>query len=258
MKDRVEFGPKERERYRRQDAVLGPGGQERLKAATVFVAGAGGLASAVLPYLAAAGVGTIRVYDQDVVRIDNLNRQLLYSELDEGKPKAPLAGLRIRNLNPHLRIEAVQGRIEPAHARDLLRGCDAAVDALDNFETRFVLNEAAVGLRIPLVHGAVLELSGQVMTVIPGKTACLKCVFPPLPARSGFPILGATCGVIGSVQAGEVIKLLAGLETPEAGRLLFWDGRRGSWDELELRRNPTCPVCGGKAGGAGAERGSGI
>jgi adenylyltransferase/sulfurtransferase len=254
MKGKVDFGPRERERYRRQDEVLGAGGQERLKGATVFVAGAGGLGSAVLPYLAAAGVGTLRVYDQDVVRLDNLNRQVLYSELDEGKPKALRAALRVRNLNPHLRVEAVHGRIEPANARDLLRGCDAAVDALDNFETRFVLNEAAVGLGIPLIHGAVLEMSGQVLVVLPGKTACLKCVFPPVPARSGFPILGAVCGVIGSVQAGAVVKLLAGLETPEAGRLLFWDGRRGAWDELELRRNPACPVCGERAGGAGAAK----
>jgi len=253
MKGKVELTAKERERYRRQAEVLGPGGQERLKAATVFVAGAGGLGSSILTYLAAAGVGTIRIYDQDVVRLDNLNRQILYTELDEGKPKAVRAGLRVRNLNPYVRIEAVQGRIESANARDLLKGCDVAVDALDNFETRFVLNEAAVGLRIPFVHGAVLEMSGQVMTVLPGKTACLKCIFPPVPVRSGFPILGAACGVIGSFQAGEVIKLLAGIETPAAGRLLFWDGRSASWDELEVKRNPDCPVC-GRGGAEGVER----
>lgn len=254
MKNKVKLREKEKERYRRQAEILGRGGQERLKAATVFVAGAGGLGSAVLTYLAAAGVGKIRVYDHDVVRLDNLNRQILYTELDEGMPKAVRAGLRVRNLNPYLRIEAVQGRVESANAPDLLRGCDAAVDALDNFETRFILNEAAVGLRIPLVHGAVLEFSGQVMTVLPRKTACLKCVFPPVPTRSGFPILGATCGVVGSIQAGEIIKLLAGLETPLAGRLLFWDGRRGSWDELEVRRNPDCPVCGHKAAGEKVEK----
>lgn len=252
MKDKVEFRAKERERYRRQDEVLGPGGQERLKAATVFVAGAGGLGSSILTYLAAAGVGTIRVYDQDVVKLDNLNRQVLYTELDEGKPKAVRAGLRVRNMNPYVRIEAVRGRIEPANASGLLEGCDAAVDALDNFETRFVLNEAAVGRGIPLVHGAVIGMSGQVMTVLPGKTACLKCVFPPVPARSGFPILGVTCGVVGSIQAGEVVKLLAGIETLAAGRLLFWDGRLASWDEVEVKRNPNCPVCGGRgAEGAG-------
>jgi len=244
VNDKVEFGKAERERYRRQDGILGPGGQERLKAATVFVAGAGGLGSAVLTYLAAAGVGAVRVYDDDVVRLDNLNRQVLYSELDLGRPKAVRAGLRIRNLNPHVRIEAVRGRIEPANARSLLDGCAAAVDALDNFETRFVLNEAAVRLGIPLVHGAVSGLSGQVLTVRPGRTACLRCVFPPVPAQPGFPILGATCGVIGSVQAGEVVKLLAGIGTPAAGRILFWDGRAGGWDEVEVKRNPGCPVCG--------------
>lgn len=251
MKDKVEFGPRERERYRRQDEVLGRGGQERLKAATVFVAGAGGLGSAVLPYLAAAGVGTIRVYDRDVVRLDNLNRQVLFTEADEGKPKALRAGLRVRNLNPHLKIEAVHGRIEPDNARGLIQGSRVVVDALDNFETRFVLNAAAVELGIPLVHGAVLEMSGQVLIVLPRATACLRCVFPPVPARPGFPVLGAACGVVGTVQAGAVIRLLAGMPTPDAGRLLFWDGRRGAWDELELKRNPACPVCGGKAGAAG-------
>lgn len=237
----------ERKRYARQILMIGEGGQERLKSACVLVAGAGGLGTVISLYLAAAGVGHLRIVDCDVVEESNLNRQILHWNGDVGRRKTDSAGEKLAALNPGIRIEAVSCRISEGNIRELTRGCGLIVDAMDNFPTRYLLNRTAVELGIPFIHGAVRGLFGQTATVIPGKTPCLRCLFPTSPPPELFPIIGATCGVIGSIQASEAIRLLAGQGKPPAGRLLLWDGVAGSADSLAIERDPGCPVCGKSA-----------
>jgi molybdopterin/thiamine biosynthesis adenylyltransferase len=233
----------ERQRYARQILMIGEEGQEKVKAASVLVAGAGGLGTVISLYLAAAGVGHLRIIDCDVVEASNLNRQILPGGRDVGRRKTDSAGEKLSALNPLIRIEAVSCRIAEENAGEMVRGCDLIVDAMDNFPTRHLLNRTAVDQGIPFIHGAVRGLFGQATTVIPGKTPCLRCLFPVNPPQEVFPIIGATCGVIGSIEASEAIKLLTGQGKPLAGRLFLWDGLAGSADSLAIEKDPCCPVC---------------
>ncbi len=239
--------PAERKRYGRQILMIGEEGQEKLKSACILVAGAGGLGTVIALYLAAAGVGHLRIVDCDTVDMSNLNRQILHWSGDVGRRKTDSAKEKLAALNPLIRIEELSCRIDEENVGELTRGCGVIVDAMDNFPTRYLLNKTAVGLRIPFVHGAVRGLFGQVTTVIPGETPCLSCLFPAAPPPELFPIIGATCGVIGSIEASEAIKLLTGQGKPLAGRLLLWDGAAGGTDSLAIERNPCCPVCGSPA-----------
>ena len=214
----------ERKRYARQILMIGEAGQERLKAARVLVAGAGGLGTVISLYLAAAGVGHLRIIDCDVVETSNLNRQILHWSGDVGRPKTASVEEKLAALNPLIRIETVSGRIAEESIGEMARGCDLIVDAMDNFPTRYLLNRTAVEKGIPFIHGAVRGFFGQATTVIPGKTPCLRCFFPGSPPQEVFPIIGATCGVIGAIEATEAIKLLTGQGEPLAGRLFLWDG----------------------------------
>jgi len=234
----------ERKRYARQILMIGEAGQERLKAARVLVAGAGGLGTVISLYLAAAGVGHLRIIDCDVVETSNLNRQILHWSGDVGRPKTTSVEEKLTALNPLIRIETVSGRIAEESIEEMARGCDLIVDAMDNFPTRYLLNRTAVEKGIPFIHGAVRGFFGQATTVIPGKTPCLHCFFPWSPPREVFPIIGATCGVIGAIEATEAIKLLTGQGEPLAGRLFLWDGLAGSADSITVERDPCCPVCG--------------
>ncbi len=231
----------ERKRYTRQMLMIGEAGQERLKAAFVLVAGAEGLGTVISLYLAAAGVGHLRIIDCDVVETSNLNRQILHWSGDIGRPKTASVEEKLAALNPLIRIETVSGRIAEENIGDMARGCDLIVDAMDNFPTRYLLNQTAVEKGIPFIHGAVRGFLGQATTVIPGKTPCLRCLFPGGPPREVFPIVGATCGVI---EATEAIKLLTGQGEPLAGRLFLWDGLVGSADSVTVEKDPFCPVCG--------------
>ena len=224
--------------------MIGEEGQERLKDASVLVAGAGGLGTVISLYLAAAGVGHLRIIDCDIVEASNLNRQILHWSDDLGRPKTTSVEEKLASLNPLIRIEAVLCRIEEENAAEMARGCDLIVDAMDNFSTRHLLNRTAVSLKIPFIHGAVRGFYGQATTVIPGETPCLQCLFPASPLREVFPIIGATCGVIGSIEALEVIKLLTSRGKPLAGHLFLWDGLAGSADTLTIEKDPSCPVCG--------------
>jgi len=234
----------ERKRYARQILMIGEAGQERLKAARVLVAGAGGLGTVISLYLAAAGVGHLRIIDCDVVETSNLNRQILHWSGDVGRPKTASVEEKLAALNHLIRIETVSGRIAEESIEEMARGCDLIVDAMDNFPTRYLLNRTAVEKGIPFIHGAVRGFFGQATTVIPGKTPCLRCLFPGSPPREVFPIIGATCGVIGAIEATEAIKLLTGQGEPLAGRLFLWDGLAGSADSITVERDPSCPVCG--------------
>jgi adenylyltransferase/sulfurtransferase len=243
------IGDKDRERFLRQISIdgFGENGQESLARARVLVAGAGGLGCAACTYLAAAGVGLLRVVDRGEVELSNLNRQVLYATGDIGKAKAPTLEARLRNLNPGVRFEPVQAVMDGTSLPGLLEGMDLAVDALDNLPTRFALNKACLDRRIPLVHGAVNGLQGQVMTVIPGQGPCLMCLFRGNEYSGVIPVLGTTPGIVGCIQATEVIKILTGLGAPLTGRLLLIDGWEMRFSELEASRNPRCPHCGDPA-----------
>ncbi len=218
------------ERYDRQLRILGKEGQEKLRSTTVAVVGLGGLGSIITYYLAAAGVGRLIVIDDGLVELSNLNRQILYTTSDIGLPKAYIAAARLTEEN----------------VDRLLGDADILVDALDNWETRHILNRYAVGSGKPLIHGAVQGFYAQVTTVIPGKGPCLACFLPEPPKPRGvIPIIGAVVGIVASFQASEVIKLAIGLGEPLVGRLLVIDAYRGATDTVELKRNPNCPVCGG-------------
>ena len=237
--------PDELERYDRQVLIrdVGQAGQERLKRARIVIAGAGGLGSAVAIYLAAAGVGMIRLIDHDEVKLANLNRQILHWTGDVGRKKVASATEKLKRLNPWTELVADDRMITDENAADFLSGIDGVVDALDNIETRFLINKAAVDRGIPLFHGAVRAFEGRVMTVIPGKTACLRCVYRGAMHEEKFPIIGATPAVIGSLQATEVIKYIAGIGTLLTDRFVVYDGLNMSFTELKVSRNPACPHC---------------
>jgi molybdopterin/thiamine biosynthesis adenylyltransferase len=234
----------ERQRYHRQLLMLGEKGQARLKASRVLIAGAGGLGTVIATYLAAAGIGTLRIADCDVVEATNLNRQILHWGGDIGRPKTASVAEKLSALNTLVRVEEVLVRIDEGSVDSAAADCNLIIDALDNFPTRYLLNRAALRKGIPFIHGAVRGLQGQATTVLPGKTPCLRCLFPKSPPTELFPIIGATCGVIGSIEATEAIKLLTGQGEPLAGRLLIWDGLAACADALAIERNPACPECG--------------
>ena len=233
------------ERYWRQLQIDGIGeeGQERLKAARVVIAGAGGLGSVVSIYLAIAGVGEIRIIDHDTVEMSNLNRQILYGDSDVGQKKAEIALRKLKTLNPDVTVKAVTELITEKNAAELFGDVDAIVDAMDNIPTRYVLNKIAVANRVPLFHGAVRGFEGRATTIIPGKTACLKCIYPRLPQPEITPVIGVAPAVIGSIQATEVIKYFVGIGQLLTNRLLVYDGRSMEFMEVKLEKHSDCEVC---------------
>ncbi|MDN7025971.1 HesA/MoeB/ThiF family protein [Methanoculleus sp. FWC-SCC1] len=238
---------RERERYRRQIPLFGEAGQQRLGKARVAVVGAGGLGCPAALYLAAAGIGEIRLVDPDRVERSNLNRQVLHHEGDVGRPKVASAAEKLLAQNPGLTVSVRHAAIDEKNAEDLIGDADIVVDAVDDFATRYLLNRAALAKGIPLVHGAVSGFDGQVTTVLPGRTACLRCIFPVPPPKESVPVVGATAGVVGLIQANEVIKYVTGTGDPLKGRLLLWDGRSASTVLLSVERQEDCADCGSGA-----------
>jgi len=239
---------REQERYRRQVLLFGEEGQERLKKARIFIAGAGGLGCPIALYLAVAGIGTITIADKDVVEQTNLNRQILHYDRDIGRKKTVSAEEKLREANPDIRVDAIDTTIDAGNVSRLVGRSDGIVDAMDNYSTRYLLNETAIAKKIPLFHGAIRGLHGQATTIIPGETACLACIFPHAPPQEVFPVIGVTPGFIGMVQATEVIKYLTGQGNLLTNRLLIWDGMESRAEELSVERNPACSACcrGGK------------
>jgi molybdopterin-synthase adenylyltransferase len=230
-------------RYSRQLSLLGREGQQKLADATVFIAGAGGLGSPVACYLAMAGIGELIIVDDDQVQESNLNRQFLHANRNIGMRKVYSAAETLTALNPDLTITAIPERITSETVETQTNDADILVDATDNFETRYLLNKTAIQSGIPLVHGAVEGFSGQLTTILPGKTPCLSCLFHRAPPERDTPVIGATAGVIGSLEAMEVIKYITGSGRLIAGRLLIWDGLSGRSDYLTLSTRRDCPVC---------------
>ena len=242
------LNPRELERYSRQIMIsnFGKQGQEKLKRAHVFIAGLGGLGSPAAIYLAAAGVGRLTLIDEQRVELSNLNRQVLHWEMDVHRSKAGSAIEKLRAMNPYLDFDSRLERITPRNVKRLIEGADVVIDGTDNYGTRLLLNRACIRFGIPLVHGAVEEMVGQLMTVVPGRGPCLRCLIAHEPPRKPiFPVLGATPGVIGCLQAMEAIKLITGIGKPMVGRLLLFNGRGMIFEEVRVQRDPRCPVCRG-------------
>jgi adenylyltransferase/sulfurtransferase len=239
----------ELDRYDRQMMIYGFGesGQAKLKKAKVFLAGLGGLGSPAAIYLAAAGIGTLRIADHDTVELSNLNRQVLHWEANVGKSKAASAADKLRQLNSTIRIETFSETITEANVAKLVGDADLIVDAMDNLPTRYLLNKTAVAKGIPFFHGAVYGFEGRAMTVLPGKTACLNCLYHgAVMPKEKFPVIGVTPAVIGCIQATEVIKYILGLGDLLTNRLLNYDGLQMKFSEFKIERDPKCEVCGAK------------
>jgi adenylyltransferase/sulfurtransferase len=236
----------ELERYDRQIMIEGFGeaGQEKLKRARVFIAGAGGLSAPVSTYLVAAGVGVIRIVDYDRVELSNLNRQVLHWEEDIVRRKADSATEKLKKLNQEVTIEAVAEMITEANVSQLVAGFDLIVDAMDNLETRYLLNKAALDQNIPFFHGAIYGFEGRAMTIIPGETACLRCIYRGVTAKGKFPVIGVTPAVIGCIQATEVIKYIVGIGKLLTNRLLVYDGLNMEFREFKVKKDPNCEHCG--------------
>jgi len=232
-------------RYDRQVMIDGFGveGQERLKRASVAIAGAGGLGCVVAAYMAAAGLGKIRLIDHDRVEASNLNRQILHWEKDLGRLKVESAREKLESMNSEIEVEAVGDTITDDNAFGLVDGCDLIVDAMDNFPARFILNRVAVRRNLPLFHGAVSGFEGRATTIIPGRTPCLACLYHRIPEPGVFPVAGVAPAVIGSIQATEVMKYIVGIGELLTGRLLVYDGLSLKFMETEVKRSHGCPEC---------------
>ncbi|MBE0569090.1 MAG: HesA/MoeB/ThiF family protein [Deltaproteobacteria bacterium] len=231
-------------------AELGKRGQERLFASSVLVVGAGGLGSPALLYLAAAGIGRIGVIDGDRLELSNLNRQVIHPSASLGRWKAESAADALRAFRPDLSVDAHSMMLTAENAMALFREYDAVVDACDNFPTKYLCNDAAVVTRRPLVHAGVMRFGGQMLTVLPGETACLRCLIPEIPPREDSPgaaqvgIFGAAAGIVGAWQALEAVRLLAGIVPRPGGKLLTVNALAGEASRHSVPRDPACPVCG--------------
>ena len=240
------------ERYARHVLIpdVGMEGQRRLKNARVLVVGAGGLGSPALMYLAAAGVGTIGVVDDDVVEMSNLQRQVVHGVADVGRLKSESAAETLASINPMVQVVGHDVRIDSTNALEIIADYDLVLDGTDNFPTRYLLNDACVLLGKPDVWGSIFRFDGQASVWWAQHGPCYRCVFPEPPPPGLVPscaeggVLGILCAAIGSIQAAEAVKLLVGIGDPLIGRLMVHDSLRQSWDALTVRKDPDCAVCG--------------
>ncbi|MDI6605261.1 MAG: HesA/MoeB/ThiF family protein [Thermoanaerobacteraceae bacterium] len=239
-------------RYSRQIILkdIGLEGQKKLLMSKVLVIGAGGLGSPAIYYLAACGIGTIGIVDFDVVGISNLNRQIIHSTDDLGKYKADSAEEKVKKLNPDVDILKYKTRITPDNIEDIIKDYDVIIDASDNFPTRYLINDACFFLDKPLIEAGAIEFEGIVMTIIPGKGPCYRCLYHEVPkddaaakpADSG--ILGMVAGVIGSIQSLEAVKIILNIGRNLSGRVLTFDALNLKFRDINWHRRDTCPLCG--------------
>ncbi len=241
----------ERARYERHLSLpqIGTAGQERLRATRVLVVGAGGLGSPAALYLAAAGIGTLGLVDFDRVELSNLQRQVLFASADVGRLKVEVARERLLALNPDITVLAHAVTLRAHNVREVMERYDIVLDGTDRLSTRYLVNDACVLLGKPLVTAAIHRFEGQAMTVVPGRGPCYRCLFPRAPAAgvascAEAGVLGVLPGVLGAIQASEVVKIAAGIGTPLIGRLLTYDALELRFTELPVSRRADCPVCG--------------
>jgi sulfur-carrier protein adenylyltransferase/sulfurtransferase len=241
----------QRDRYSRHLLLneVGMEGQQKLLDAKVLLLGAGGLGSPTALYLAAAGVGTLGIVDDDTVDLSNLQRQVIHNSQRVGEPKVDSAEETITALNPDVQVNKYPVRLGPDNIMDILPGYDIVVDGLDNFPTRYLLNDASVRLQIPVVSAAILGFEGQLSVFKPYDGPCYRCLFPTPPPPELAPscgangVLGVLPGTMGLLQATEVIKLILGEGDPAIGRLLMYDALSATLSEVKIRRDPACPIC---------------
>lgn len=234
----------ETERYARQIQIPGWGAQaqERLKSSTVFVAGAGGLGSPVILYLAAAGVGCIKICDNDKIEISNLNRQTIYMPGDTGMWKAEAASDKISLFNSGVSVKYFTENLGMNHV-DEIKCCDLIMDCLDNFESRHILNRISLLTGVPIVHAGVSEFYAQMTFLKPGETPCLACFIPQKPENGNKGIIGAMAGITGSMQALEAVKYLTGTGELLKNRILYIDGKSMNFTVINISRNRECKIC---------------
>jgi sulfur-carrier protein adenylyltransferase/sulfurtransferase len=241
----------QRERYSRHLLIpeVGVEGQQKLLEAKVLLLGAGGLGSPAAVYLAAAGVGTLGIVDDDVVDLSNLQRQIAHTTDRIGVPKVDSAEETINAINPDVNVVKHQVRLDASNIMDILPGYDIVVDGLDNFPTRYLLNDASVRLQIPVVSAAILGFDGQLSVFAPYEGPCYRCLFPEPPPAELAPscgangVLGVLPGTMGLLQATEAVKLIIGQGDPLIGRLLLYDALAASFTEVKVHRDPECPIC---------------
>lgn len=245
----MSFSDNERKRYARQMMIEGWGEetQKKLKQSTVFIAGAGGLGSPVSIYLAVAGVGNIRICDFDSPEWSNLNRQILHDPARIGTNKAVSGKMTLERMNSDITVTALTGKIVEENVDELIGNADIILDCMDNFPTRFLLNECAIRKKIPLVYGSIWGIDGRLSFIQSPETPCLRCIFPEAPPKEVFPVIGATPAVIGSLQALEALKYLSGAGSTVKNQLLVWEGATTDFKKFRIRKDPECPTCGKNA-----------
>jgi sulfur-carrier protein adenylyltransferase/sulfurtransferase len=244
--------PEQRDRYSRHTLLpeVGVAGQLKMLDAKVLLVGAGGLGAPAALYLAAAGIGTLGLVDDDAVDASNLQRQVIHNTERVGMPKTESARLTIEALNPDVSVVEHRTRLDASNVVEILGGYDVVVDGADNFPTRYLLNDASVRLRKPVVSASILSFDGQISTFVPYEGPCYRCLYPtPPPAElapscSANGVLGVMAGTMGLLQANEVLKLVLGIGEPLIGRLLLFEALSTRFTELKVRRDPQCPICG--------------
>lgn len=249
------LSPEQRLRYSRHTLIpeVGVDGQIKMLNAKVLLIGAGGLGSPSALYLAAAGIGTLGIVDDDLVDESNLQRQVIHNNERVGTPKTESARKTIEALNPDVNVVEHRVRLDASNILEIIAGYDVIVDGADNFPTRYLLNDAAVRLRKPVVSASILTFDGQISTFVPFEGPCYRCLYPTPPPAELAPscsengVLGVMAGIMGLLQANEVTKLVLGIGEPLVGRLLLFDALGTSFTELKVRRDPECPICGPNA-----------
>jgi len=247
-----DLSPEQRDRYSRHTLLpeVGVEGQKKMLDAKVLLVGAGGLGAPTALYLAAAGIGTLGLVDDDVVDASNLQRQVIHNTERIGVPKTESARLTIEALNPDVEVVEHRTRLDASNIVEILGSYDVIVDGADNFPTRYLLNDASVRLRKPVVSASILSFDGQISTFVPYEGPCYRCLYPtPPPAElapscSANGVLGVMAGTMGLLQANEVLKLVIGIGEPLIGRLLLFEALSTRFTELKVRRDPNCPICG--------------
>lgn len=240
------------ERYSRQIILpnVGGKGQEKLLDAKILIIGAGGLGSPAALYLASAGIGKLGIVDSDAVELNNLQRQIIHNIDNVGKPKVDSAKERLDAINSDVEVVTYKLRLSSQNIMEIIKGYDMIVDGSDNFPTRYLVNDACVLSKRPLSHGGIFRFDGQAITILPGQSACYRCLFPEPPPPGLVPscqeagILGAVAGVIGVIQANEVLKYVLGIGDLLTGKLLVFNALDSSFRQVKVPKDPKCPVCG--------------
>jgi len=248
----IDFDDDQLERYSRHILLdeVGIDGQEKILTAKILIVGAGGLGSPAALYLAAAGIGTIGIVDYDAVEISNLQRQIVHFTKDINRAKVDSAAEKMRAINPDILVQTHRVRLGADNIMDIIRGYDFVIDGSDNFPTKFLVNDACLFAAVPFSHGGILRFEGQTMTVLPGVSACYRCIFPKPPPQNVVPtcsqagVLGPIAGMLGTIQAAEALKYVFGIGELLTDTLLTFDAKTMDFHKVRLQKQKNCQICG--------------